>query len=64
VENWIQECDVCQQIKPTLKKETVPLGRYVAGEPMERIAIDVMGSLPETARGNKFIVVIGDYFTK
>ena len=31
---------------------------------MERIAIDVMGPLPETARGNKFIVVIRDYFTK
>ena len=31
---------------------------------MERIAYDVMGRLPEMARGNKFIVVIGDYVTK
>ena len=32
--------------------------------PMERIVIDILGELPETPRGNKYIVVIGDYFTK
>ena len=36
----------------------------MAGEPIKWIAIDVMGPLPETERGNKFNVVIGDYFTK
>ena len=49
VEIWIQECKVCQGTKPTLKKEIAPLGRYIAVEPMERIANDVMGLLPETA---------------
>ena len=31
---------------------------------MERIAIDVLGPLPLTESGNKYIVVIADYFTK
>ena len=31
---------------------------------MERIAIDVMGPLTTTERGNKYILVISDYFSK
>ena len=31
---------------------------------MERIAIDILGPLPETPRKNKFILVVTDYFTK
>ena len=31
---------------------------------MERIALDIMGPLPVTHRGNKYILCIGDYFTK
>jgi hypothetical protein len=32
--------------------------------PLERIAIDVMGPLPTSTVGNKYLLVIGDYFTK
>ena len=31
---------------------------------MERIAIDILGPLPETQQKNKFILVVSDYFTK
>ena len=31
---------------------------------MERIAIDILGPLPETPRINKFILVVSHYFTK
>ena len=31
---------------------------------MERIATDMLGPLPETSNGNRYILVIGDYFTK
>ena len=31
---------------------------------MERIAIDILGTLPETPRINKFILVVSHYFTK
>ena len=31
---------------------------------MERIAIDVLGPLPTTEGGNKYILIIADYFTK
>ena len=31
---------------------------------MERIAIDILGPLPTTSRSNKYILVVGDYFSK
>jgi hypothetical protein len=35
-----------------------------SGYPLQRIAIDLLGPLPRTERGNKYIIVIADYFTK
>ena len=34
------------------------------GFPMDRLAIDVMGPLPVSKSNNKYILVIGDYFTR
>ena len=34
------------------------------GLPMDRIATDVLGELPTTDDGNKYILVMSDYFTK
>ena len=31
---------------------------------MERVATDILGPLPETERGNKYILIISDYFSK
>ena len=31
---------------------------------MDRIAVDVMGPMPLTKDGNRYILVIGDYFTR
>ena len=34
------------------------------GAPLERVAMDILGPLPVTERGNRYVLVIGDYFTK
>jgi len=34
------------------------------GAPLERLAIDVLGPLPETDQGNRYILVVMDYFSK
>ena len=34
------------------------------GVPLQRVAMDILGPLPMTQAGNKYILVIGDYFTK
>ena len=64
VETWIRNCDVCQRTKPEIKRQIAPMGRLAAGRPLERVAVDVMGPLKETVRGNRFVIVVGDYFTK
>ncbi|VDI24365.1 Hypothetical predicted protein [Mytilus galloprovincialis] len=35
-----------------------------SGYPMERIAMDILGELPASEKGNKYILVISDYYTK
>ena len=45
-------------------KTKAPLGKYVVGAPMERIAIDILGPLPLSESGNKYLLVAMDYFTK
>ncbi len=37
---------------------------FTAGEPMERMALDIMGDLHLSKGGNKCVLVIMDYFTK
>ena len=59
-----KKCDKCAARKPLLRKSRAPLQQYLVGEPLERIAVDVLSPLPVTKRGNCFVLVIGDYFTK
>ena len=35
-----------------------------SGFPMQVIAADILGPLPESTAGNLYILVVGDYFTK
>ena len=39
-------------------------GCNLVQRPLQRVAMDIFGPLPETPRGNRYILVIGDYFTK
>ena len=34
------------------------------GYPLQLVAVDIMGPLPETSNGNKYILVAEDYFTR
>ena len=36
----------------------------MATAPMDRVAMDISGPLPITPRQNKYVLVVGDYFTK
>lgn len=41
-----------------------PMQIVGSGSPMERIATDILGELPETDNGNRYILVVADYFIK
>lgn len=64
VKNWCSKCDSCASKKNPRKKYRAPLKTYNVGAPFERIAIDILGPLPRTKQGNKYLLVVGDYFSK
>lgn len=46
------------------RKQRAAMKKYTVGLPMERIALDILGPLPVTDYGNRYILVVSDYFTK
>ena len=65
-QHWMHRytCNSCLRCKPIQQKAQAPMQSFVAGEPMERMAIDIAGPFHTSARGNCFIAVVMDYFTK
>ena len=63
VEQWCSKCLVCNSLKSPPKRRA-PLEVSKVDRPLERVAMDILGPLPETPRGNKYILVMGDYFIK
>lgn len=65
VANYVRKCAVCAAHKLDQKK---PAGLMTAQprvyKPWEMISTDLMGPLPRSTRGNKYILVVTDYFSK
>ena len=64
IEDWCQQCEKCSRRKSPQQPGRAPLVSSCPGYPFERIALDIMGPLPTTESGQKYILVVGDYFTK
>lgn len=64
VRQYCRECDCCTARKLPNGAPKVPMKSYITGTPMTRVAVDVLGPLTETERGNRYILVLGDYFSK
>lgn len=64
VRAYIAGCNQCSCAKGPLKHKRAPMQIAKARAPMERIATDILGELLMTAKGNKYILVISDYFSK
>jgi len=62
VKVYVKSCNKCQKRnKPKGKNE---LHSIEAKEPFYMVGIDFVGPLPITEKGNKYIIVAMDYFTK
>ena len=67
IKNCIRQCDICVQRKapePTANNGTATIQTLEVSEPFTFCALDYMGLLPESSRGNKHILVLMDHFTK
>lgn len=61
---WVQKCTVCGARKSPNKKSRAPLGKYIVGAPMDRVATDITGPFPISERGYRYILVVQDQFSK
>uniref|UniRef100_A0A1X7U952 Reverse transcriptase n=1 Tax=Amphimedon queenslandica TaxID=400682 RepID=A0A1X7U952_AMPQE len=59
-------CEACKdcQLHANHKRKAPMIPLPIIGEPFKRIAMDIVGLLPRTSRGNRFILVINDYATR
>ena len=64
VKEWCDSCKTCQQSKTPRLKPAGQAKIFMATRPFELVAMDIVGPLPTTARGHKFVLVITDNFTK
>jgi len=62
VEKYCSQCHSCGARKPSKPKKS-PLGSRPVVAPLERVALDILGPLPRSESGNKFVLVACDLFT-
>ncbi|GBN25219.1 hypothetical protein AVEN_211696-1, partial [Araneus ventricosus] len=53
VERWCRECHACGARKGSKTRTKGRLQRYNVGAPFERMALDILGPLPVTTKGNR-----------
>ena len=64
VHEWCQTCHSCMSRKRPQQTRRGALENIKAEYPLEIMAMDIVGPLPTSKSGNKYILVISDYFTK
>ena len=64
VSYWCRICPNCGSRKLPPRGAKAPMRQYNVGYPMERIAIDISGPYHVSKKGNKYLLVVSDNFTK
>ena len=64
VRDYVARCSVCSQSSNKTSAGIAPLQPVVAGYPFEIVALDLVGPIPFSDRGHRFILVVIDYFTR
>ena len=64
ISEFVKSCVTCAQNKLSPGHQKAPLQSIDVNEPFVFWAMDYMGPLPETSRGNKHLLVVMDHFTK
>jgi len=60
----VRQCEVCQASKHGRPTETTGRRQLYAGRPWQVVAVDLVGPMPLSARGNTWILVLTDHFTR
>ena len=60
----VRNCAECAKNRLKLRRNAAPLKLFPATRPLESVSIDILGELIQTPRGNRYLLVICDRFTK
>jgi len=61
---YCRSCVACAKRKGPISRAHGPMQDYRVGAPMERVSIDILGPLPITDSGNRYVLVAMDYYSK
>ena len=66
IQDYINRCHTCQMYAYRRRKQQFPLQPIInkVSDFLDLVGVDAIGPLPTTYRGNKFALVMIDYFTK
>lgn len=65
IKNFIKSCESCQKNKLVRNKTVKPMEiTTTSSNPLEKIFLDIVGPLPLTEKGNKYILTLQDDLTK
>ena len=64
VKHHIRSCATCSANKMPYRKFRAALADFRVGAPMDRVAVDILGPIPPSKQGNRYLVVLVDYFTR
>lgn len=64
VKHWVSSCVDCASKKTPRLPLAGMMQPIVVREPFEVVGVDILGPLPLTTTGRRYVVVFSDYFTK
>ena len=64
VAEYCRSCEVCQKTLPRKPPQAEMIPMPLMNQPFQRIAMDFIGPLPRTQRGNRYVLTICDYATR
>jgi hypothetical protein len=64
IESFVRACDPCQRRKEN-REQVAPLGDVKEPRaPFEITSVDITGPYPTTPRGNRYLLIFTDNFTR
>ena len=60
----VRQCSSCTRERITLRKHATYLSLFPAQDPLEYVAIDIFGPLPNTTGGHRYLLCITDRYSK
>ena len=64
IADFCRSCEVCQKFRRQQKTKAPMMPLPVIAEPFHRIAMDIVGPLPRSRSGNRYVLVVCDYATR